>query len=147
MSDSADDPLAPRVYAGDENAQRRWAETHIRVADPQRSGVAELPSRSGNGTNGSSVDGAAAVQAARVGLRVDFSPLSPRSHDVVPAPAEPSIQVDYELVAVLQAEVSRLVIEALRGETSVTNDHRRRITRELTDAVVRRNVDTRLRSG
>jgi Flp pilus assembly CpaF family ATPase len=92
------------------------------------------------------VDGAEA-HAARVGLRVDFSPLAPQPHDVVPVSNEPSIQVDYELVAVLQAEVSRLVIEALRGETSVTNDHRRRITRELTDAVVRRNVDTRLRSG
>lgn len=64
-----------------------------------------------------------------------------------PAAPDPAVQIDYGLVSVLQAEVSRLVIEALRGETSVTNEHRRAITRELTDAVVRRNVDTRVRSG
>jgi len=60
---------------------------------------------------------------------------------------EPTIQIDYEIVATLQAEVSRLVIEELRGETSVSNEDRRRVTRELTEVVVRRNVDIRLRSG
>jgi pilus assembly protein CpaF len=60
---------------------------------------------------------------------------------------EPAIQVDYEVVAALQAEVSRLVIEELRGETSVSNDLRRHVTREMTEIVVRRNVDMRMRSG
>lgn len=60
---------------------------------------------------------------------------------------DPVIQIDYDLVAILQAEVSRLVIDALRGEDSVGNDDRRRITNEYTERVVRRNVDERLRSG
>jgi Flp pilus assembly CpaF family ATPase len=120
-----DDPLAPRVYAEPNGATHH---ANGAVADP------------------------ATQRAARMGLRVDFSPISSGTNAAAAGPmpdvpAQPAIQVDYGLVAVLQAEVSRLVIEALRGETSVTNDHRRRITRELTEAVVRRNVDMRVRSG
>ena len=169
-----DDPLAPRVYGADQDAQRRWEQTHLRTADPGRTGVAEL--RSGIGTretangygtggpinggringdhvNGGPVNSAAGAatngaSAGRPSLHIDFSPIAPViPPGLPPAPSDPAIQVDYDLVSVLQAEVSRLVIEALRGETSITNDHRRAITRELTDAVVRRNVDTRVRSG
>ena len=166
-----DDPLSPRVYGADEDAQRRWEQTHLRTADPGRTGVAELRSAVGthetaNGhANGQPVNGApiggdhvdggrgngiAAVNGASAGrpsLRIDFSPITTIPAGLPPAAPDPAIQIDYDLVSVLQAEVSRLVIEALRGETSVTNDHRRAITRELTDAVVRRNVDTRVRSG
>jgi Flp pilus assembly CpaF family ATPase len=179
-----DDPLAPRVYGADQDAQRRWEQTHLRTADPGRTGVAEL--RSGIGTretanghanghtvnrghvNGDHVNGdhvnsdhvnsdhvnavagaaTTGASAGRPSLRIDFSPIAPAiPPGLAPAAPDPAIQIDYDLVSVLQAEVSRLVIEALRGETSVTNDHRRAITRELTDAVVRRNVDTRVRSG
>jgi Flp pilus assembly CpaF family ATPase len=65
----------------------------------------------------------------------------------MPMPREPAIQVDYELVAQLQSEVGRLVIDALRGEPSITNDERRQITTELAEVAVRRHVDMRLRSG
>src|SRR6185369_12130286 len=68
-------------------------------------------------------------------------------HVPMPMPREAGIQVDYELVALLQAEVGRLVIDALRGEPSVTNDERRQITTELAEVAVRRNVDMRLRAG
>ena len=174
-ANSPDDPLAPRVYAEDLGARQRWEETHVRVAGPGRSGVAELPGHAAgrafgetempvhgglaaqpNGASHHAANGAVAdpatQRAARMGLRVDFSPISAGTNAVTAGPtpdvpAQPAIQIDYGLVAVLQAEVSRLVIEALRGETSVTNDHRRRITRELTEAVVRRNVDMRVRSG
>ncbi len=64
-----------------------------------------------------------------------------------PQPPEPSIQIDYELVAALQAEVSRQLIDVMRGEGSLTNDDRRRLTIEVAERVVRRNVDDRLRSG
>ncbi|HZD98896.1 MAG TPA: ATPase, T2SS/T4P/T4SS family, partial [Micromonosporaceae bacterium] len=158
------DPLAPRVYGADQHAQRRWEQTHLRTADPGRTGVAELRSaaamhETANGhANGHAVDGnhvnavtgtaANGASVGRAGLRIDFSPMAPASAPgLLPATPDPAIQIDYDLVSALQAEVSRLVIEALRGETSVTNDHRRAITRELTDAVVRRNVDTRVRSG
>jgi pilus assembly protein CpaF len=159
-----DDPLAPRVYGADQDAQRRWEQTHLRTADPGRTGVAELRSVAGshetanghaNGhtVNGKPVDAVTGVATnvpatTRPGLRIDFSPMAPATPaGLLPSAPDPAIQIDYDLVSVLQAEVSRLVIEALRGETSVTNDHRRAITRELTDAVVRRNVDTRVRSG
>jgi type IV secretory pathway ATPase VirB11/archaellum biosynthesis ATPase len=160
--DLPDDPLAPRVYIADEDAQRRWAETHLRTADPGRSGVAELRTSSampayavnGQHVNGRGANGhvgpnaAVAVPGGRAGLRVAFSPMAQMpSTGLLPASPEPAMQIDYGLVTVLQAEVSRLVIEALRGEPSVTNDHRRAITRELTDAVVRRNIDIRVRSG
>jgi pilus assembly protein CpaF len=158
------DPLAPRVYGADQDAQRRWEQTHLRTADPGRTGVAELRSATGtyetaNGhANGHAVNGdhvnavtptaTNGTSVGRPGLRIDFSPMAPASTPgLLPAAPDPAIQIDYDLVSALQAEVSRLVIEALRGETSVTNDHRRAITRELTDAVVRRNVDTRVRSG
>jgi len=164
-----DDPLAPRVYGADQDAQRRWEQTHLRTADPGRTGVVEL--RSAAATHGETpnghptgprINGVTGVNGVvntasghgtstatfRPGLRIDFSPMAPvTANGVLPGAPDSAIQIDYDLVSVLQAEVSRLVIEALRGETSVTNDHRRAITRELTDAVVRRNVDTRLRSG
>jgi pilus assembly protein CpaF len=166
-----DDPLAPRVYGADQDAQRRWEQTHLRTADPGRTGVAELRSAVGtdetaNGhANGGPINGAAVngeqvygnrasgiagangASTGRPGLRIDLSPITNIPPGLPPAAPDPAIQIDYDLVSVLQAEVSRLVIEALRGETSVTNGHRRAITRELTDAVVRRNVDARVRSG
>jgi pilus assembly protein CpaF len=159
-ADIADDPLAPRVYGADEDAQRQWDATHIRTADPGRTGVAEIrtsSSMNGHATaavhendrpGGPTINGSTPA-APRTGLRVDFSavPSVPIGSGQRSGPPDPAIQIDYDLVSVLQAEVSRLVIEALRGETSVTNDQRRAITRELTEAVVRRNVDIRVRSG
>ncbi len=58
-----------------------------------------------------------------------------------------AVQIDYDLVTTLQAEVSRTLIDALRGEVGLTNADRRRMTQEVAERVVRRNVDERLRSG
>jgi Flp pilus assembly CpaF family ATPase len=80
-------------------------------------------------------------------IRVDAYRSEPLSLEAPPVRVEAAIQIDYELVAILQAEVSHLVIDSLRGETSVDNERRRQITREYAEAVVRRNVDMRLRSG
>ena len=78
--------------------------------------------------------------------------LEPQVHGGWGAPrsdpsAEQAVQVDYELVTQLQAEVSRALIDALRGELSPTNAERRAMTQEYAERVVRRNVDDRLRSG
>ena len=57
------------------------------------------------------------------------------------------MQVDYELVATLQAEVSRLLIDTMRGEIGLTNTERRQMTLEAAQRVVRHHVDARLRAG
>jgi Flp pilus assembly CpaF family ATPase len=106
--------------------------------------------------NGTTANGVAANGAGFEGTAADPYPvdrLAPRQHVGWDAPrtpartAAPAVQIDYELVSALQAEVSRMLIDALRGEVSLTNDDRRRMTQEFTERVVRRNVDDRLRSG
>jgi pilus assembly protein CpaF len=140
----AGDRLAPQVFAGPDAPRNGWP------TPATRPGYADL-------INGGPV--APHREAARTPIRVDayrtdgypmlVTPAltSGPPHEQFQTRAEPAIQIDYELVTILQAEVSRLVIDTLRGETTVDNEHRRRITRELAEVVVRRNVDMRLRSG
>jgi Flp pilus assembly CpaF family ATPase len=61
--------------------------------------------------------------------------------------ADSPIQIDYDLVSSLQAEVSQAMIEAVRGDAVLTNAERRQLTQEVAERVVHRNVDSRLRSG
>ncbi|HEY1485371.1 MAG TPA: ATPase, T2SS/T4P/T4SS family [Micromonosporaceae bacterium] len=78
--------------------------------------------------------------------------LAPQVHTGWDAPrtaptADPAVQIDYELVTALQNEVSRQLIDALRGEVGLTNADRRRMTEEFAERVVAQNVDSRLRAG
>jgi type IV secretory pathway ATPase VirB11/archaellum biosynthesis ATPase len=95
---------------------------------------------------------AASSSAVLLGNQYPHDPLAPRVHPGAslvrtPEPNPDAVQIDYELVAALQAEVSRLMMDALRGETGLSNEDRRRITVEYTERAVRKHIDDRLRAG
>jgi pilus assembly protein CpaF len=113
--------------------------------------VVNGPVIDGNPHVGAPVSGIA-PPAGGAGTPYPMDRLEPQVHGGWGAPrsdtsAEPAMQVDYELVTQLQAEVSRALIDGLRGELSPTNAERRAMTQEYAERVVRRNVDDRLRSG
>ncbi|HEY2791469.1 MAG TPA: hypothetical protein VGJ28_03885, partial [Micromonosporaceae bacterium] len=112
----------------------------------------------GHGANGQSTNGHGTASHGSSGSLVPLDtayamdPLAPRIHGGWDSPrrsttADPAVQIDYELVTALQNEVSRQLIDALRGEVGLTNADRRRLTEEFAERVVLQNVESRLRAG